>query len=338
MYIDDFFWMHERGVDFIFIFSYIHIGRKFFINLFLKENETSWKSGALTFLVIQATVFFGLVLCCTHLSEITLTIGANIIHTIFFFYGKVYWWVLTDKQLNTDTLIRLAYLHYILAFFTFYLAYLHSLDMHYDWKTEFGFDSIAQEISWFSEALLLELFVLFSIIVYFVFFGKINYAEPECISYELFMWGDICKVIDIRFYGVAPHWYFRSFMSWLIVCPHHKIGIYGLIFFFLSIYYQPNIRFKLQKLNIIFYQFFYSNRFEIINNNEFDVFKNNLYIFFYMACIYTTAFLPYGKFFNRLYGNEASLLAYLFIFSFLIFNFFINNTFMSLIKNVDTVN
>jgi len=87
LYIDDFYWLHERGVDLIFIFSYTHLFRKLYLNLFDSENESSWKSGVFTFLIFQVVVFLGLVLCCTHLSDITLTIAANILHT--FFYLKV---------------------------------------------------------------------------------------------------------------------------------------------------------------------------------------------------------------------------------------------------------
>ncbi len=48
------------------------------------------------------------------------------------FYGKFYWWIFTDKQLNSDTMIRLAYAHYLSAFFLTYLSLLHGVDMHYD--------------------------------------------------------------------------------------------------------------------------------------------------------------------------------------------------------------
>jgi len=83
-------------------------------------------------LIFQAAVFLGLVLCCTHLSEITLTIAANIIHTFLDFKGKPYWWIFTNKQLNSDTMVRLAYAHYLVAFFMAYLGLIHGIDMHYD--------------------------------------------------------------------------------------------------------------------------------------------------------------------------------------------------------------
>ena len=96
------------------------------------EQEYAWKSGSFSFLIIQLVVFLGLVLCCTHLSEITLTIAANALHTVFFFKGKAYWWLFTDRFLNVDTVIRLAYLHYVAAFFLAFLGVIHGTDMHYD--------------------------------------------------------------------------------------------------------------------------------------------------------------------------------------------------------------
>jgi quinol-cytochrome oxidoreductase complex cytochrome b subunit len=146
LYIDDFFWLHERGVDLIFIFSYFHLFRKIYLNVFNIENEAAWKSGVFSFLVFQVVVFCGLILCCSHLSEITLTIAANIMHTFFLFYGKFYWWFFTDKQLNTDTLLRLAYAHYLSAFYLAYLGLLHGIDMHYDWKNEASYDGIEMEL------------------------------------------------------------------------------------------------------------------------------------------------------------------------------------------------
>jgi len=41
LFSDDFFWLHERGVDFIFIFSYLHLFRKMYLRLFDYENEAS---------------------------------------------------------------------------------------------------------------------------------------------------------------------------------------------------------------------------------------------------------------------------------------------------------
>jgi hypothetical protein len=140
-----------------------------------------------TFLIFQVVVFFGLVLCCTHLSEITLTIAANIMHTIFNFKGKAYWWIFTDKQLNTDTMVRLAYAHYLIAFFMAYLGLIHGIDMHYDWKNETVFDGMDAEMVWWDEALSNELSHSIDILLTVSIVSWFVYVEPEALSYEIFM-------------------------------------------------------------------------------------------------------------------------------------------------------
>ena len=77
---------------------------------FSERQENAWKSGAFLFLIIHGVIFFGLVLCCTHLSDITLTIAANIMNTLTFKYGKTYWFLFTDQTLNSDTIIRAMYI------------------------------------------------------------------------------------------------------------------------------------------------------------------------------------------------------------------------------------
>jgi hypothetical protein len=42
-------------------------------------------------------------------------------------------------------------------------------------------------------------------LILFFFISLYLYPEPEALSYELFMWGDVGFVTDVRFYGVAPH-------------------------------------------------------------------------------------------------------------------------------------
>lgn len=325
MFIDDFFWLHERGVDFIFIFSYFHLFRKMYLVVFDYENESSWRSGMFSFIVFQVVVFLGLVLCCTHLSEITLTIAANIMHTAFGFYGKPYWWLFTDKQLNTDTLIRLAYAHYLSAFYFAYLGYLHSVEMHYDWKTESTNDGLTYDLTWWNEVLLFEMKATIEVLVAFVFIGHYLYPEPESLSYELFMWGDIGIVNDVRFYSVAPHWYFRPFMAWLLACPHHKTGIFGLLFLFGALYFQPNLHGMsdtdgLDYSNSIGYSLFVrrpSLPTDHQNAITLNFYRQFVYFWFFMCALYTTSFLPYGRFYHRLGGNIAMLYSYMFVFVYL---------------------
>jgi hypothetical protein len=45
-------------------------------------------------------------------------------------------------------MVRLAYAHYLAAFFLTYLSLLHAIDMHYDWKNETVFDGLETEMVW----------------------------------------------------------------------------------------------------------------------------------------------------------------------------------------------
>jgi len=340
LYIDDFFWLHERGVDLIFIFSYCHIFRKLYLNSIEYEHELAWKSGVFTFLIFQVVVFLGLVLCCTHLSEITLTIAANIYHTFFFFIGKPYWWFFTDQQLNTDTIIRLAYLHYISAFYMLYLGILHSIDMHYDWKTESVYDGVDIELLWWDEGFSSELSCAIDIITITAIIVWYLYPEIEALSYELFTWGDVGLITDVRYYSVAPHWYFRPFMAWLIASPNHQLGVFGLCFFFWVLSQQPTLHgisnyIKYTQRKPLFFTFrrvkqanMSSHR--TLYGTDLNPVYRLSYAFFMMAILYTTTFLPYGRFYNRVDGNIGFLFACLIILLWLTLSFWRRPLFWSL--------
>jgi len=250
-------------------------------------------------------------LCATHLSEITLTIAANILHTFFAFKGKAYWWIFTNKELNTDTIIRLAYIHYIIGFYMLYLGIIHSIDMHYDWKNETVYDGLETEMVWWDEALSNELSHLMDGLIIIYFISLYLYEEPEALSYEIFMWGDVGLVTDVRYYSVAPHWYFRPFMAWLIACPYHRIGVFGLVLFFIILFYQPGLHGASS-------QDIYNRRALVLFNSKYSI--KNIYYFnrlteelnlahqlmfgFFVGCLmYVSSYLPYGRFYNRLGGN-----------------------------------
>ena len=370
-YIDDFFWLHERGIDVIIISAFIHLFRKMYLGVNDLEQEYAWKSGIFSFLIIQIVIFSGLVLCVSHLSEITLIIVANIIHSFFLFKGKFYWWIFTDKFLNTDTMIRLAYFHYILAFFLLFLGAIHGIDMHYDWKSKGMFFNLKQQLNWWDEALLSELGFFLDFIMLLWCISEFLYSEPEALSYEIFMWGDVGLVIDIRFYGVAPHWYFRPYMAWLIICPYHYLGLFGLVYFFIVLYFQVSIFGSLEvegwkkesTIFSIYREFIYILNYYIKKENfninlknkkkfkniiSFSQWNNNFnydlslqwfisYSLFLITIACTLTYLPYGRFYNRIGGNFVFLCAYFYIFTFLTFSsirnsWVLNNYFINILN------
>ena len=343
LYLDDFFWIHERGVDLVFVFVYAHLLRKMYINVFYFEQEFAWKSGVFAYLLFFMTTLFGLILCSTHLSDVTLTIAANFI-TTFLSLGKLYWWVFTDKTLNCDTLIRLAYLHYVVAFYLSFLALSHSLDMHYDWKQDFNLDGLDTELMWFDEAVTHEISALLNSFVILFLICMVLYSEPEALSYEIFMWGDVGAVVDVRFYGVAPHWYFRPFMAWLLVCPYHKTGIFGILFFFFLLFHQVTLVgnneffiFSKKKKQLDFQKKYNYLFFDKTQNVDITFSSQFFFYIFFMSCLYTFSFLPSGRFYNSLGGNFGMLFAYFYMLLYLSFcnlrSIYINFFFFNRLNN-----
>ena len=224
-------------------------------------------------------------------------------------------------------MIRLAYAHYLLAFFMAYLGLIHGIDMHYDWKNETSFDGVDAEMAYWDEALSNEFSHAMDILIIITIVSWFVYVEPEALSYEIFMWGDIGLVTDVRYYGVAPHWYFRPFMAWLMVCPHHKTGIFGVVFYFVILFYQPTLHGtsefnNFNKKTAIFMKYkikaskFFSGSYV---NLELNLYHHLTYAFYIGSSLYAASFLPYGRFYNRLGGNVGMLGAYMYLFSYLSF-------------------
>jgi hypothetical protein len=155
------------------------------------------------------------------------------------------------------------------------------------------------------------------------------YMQPEVISYELFTWGDIGMSTDVRFFGVAPHWYFRPFMGWLVICPFYYMGLLGLFLFFCSFYFQPNIV-SFSELcqytgfsSVLIFLYprfaFLFKRFVLISRKGGKLSLIELWMFglFCISLWYVFSYLPYGRFFNSIGGNNASLVAYIYIYFYL---------------------
>lgn len=304
LYTDDFFWLHEKGVDLIFFLVIMHFLRKLFLVSFDRRQEVAWKSGSFLFLLLHVVIFFGLVLCCTHLSDITLTIAANIIYTATFKVGKFYWFLFTDQSLNTDTIIRSMYIHYILGLLTIVIGILHSTAMHYDYKDSTYFDGMEKEQLWFDATFRNEIYKYYDMFLIFFLMYLLNNAEP--LNYEIFMWGDVGTIVDIRFLGVAPHWYFRAYMGWLLLCPHHYIGVFGLVYFMFTLYFQPNLK--------MFVLEFFTTLSTFLKKADICAIHKILFATYFLCILYTDSVLPYGRFYNAIGGNDMLLYSYLYIY------------------------
>ena len=238
------FWMHVRGVDTIFVLSYLHILKKIYLKNYVTAESDGWLLGGYAFFWFHYIVALGISLSATHLSDLTLTIIANIFWSLFNNIYKTYYIVFTNKHLNVDQLTRLMVLHYFTPWYYLYLVKLHVLFCHESWDSDSGEnvyeDKSGSYVSWFYDAFLKEIqdawyWVLF-VFTYFFF----HHFNPSTVNYFFFERWNISELDEIRFYGVAPHWYFRPLMGLLVVSPSHYEGLMWMglwfILFMLSMY------------------------------------------------------------------------------------------------------
>jgi hypothetical protein len=129
-------------------------------------------------------------------------------------------------------------------------------------------------------------------------------------------------------------------MAWLLVCPFHKLGIAGLVFFFVVLFYQPNIHNDSENLNfskkVVVNTLILKKKKQFASEDllvEINLFYQVSYGFFFFCALYTFTFLPYGRFYNRLGGNIGMLGAYFFVFFYLAFPFFRKQLILELFLN-----
>jgi hypothetical protein len=100
----------------------------------------------------------------------------------------------------------------------------------------------------------------------------------------------------------------------------------GLIVFFISIYYQPNL-IQLVSTNNTVKRTTSINKVKklpvkLVSTNSYSVMYQIYYILFILSLFYASSFLPFGKFFHLIGGNDGLIISYIFIFLYLTVNTF----------------
>jgi len=116
---------------------------------------------------------------------------------------------------------------------------------------------------------------------------------------------------EIRFYGVAPHWYFRPLMGILVIAPTHYEGLMWMGLFFILLTFLPNIY----------------NIYNINNKNIPIIAMQNsklqtiCFLLFLMSLFYSVSILPCGRYYYEpeggYFGNPWTKFAYQYIYIYL---------------------
>lgn len=285
------FYMHVRGVDTIFVLSYLHILKKMYLKNYVTPESDGWLLGGYAFFWFHYIVALGISLSATHLSDLTLTIIANIFWSLFNFTYKTYYIIFTNKHLNTDQLTRLMMFHYFTPWYYLYLVKLHALYCHESWDSDSGEnvyeDKSSTYVSWFYDAFLKEIQDAWYWTLYVFVYFFIHHFDASTVNYHFFERWNISELDEIRFYGVAPHWYFRPLMGLLVVSPSHYEGLMWMGLWFVLLAALPIIH-NLYNAS--------QNHFPIIPMQS-SMLQTLCFILFMLSMYCTASMLPCGRYY-----------------------------------------
>jgi hypothetical protein len=107
---------------------------------------------------------------------------------------------------------------------------MHVWFCHESWDSDSGEntyeDKTGTYASWFYDAMLKEFQDGWYWVMYIFIYFALHHFNAATVNYFFFERWNIAEMDEIRYYGVAPHWYFRPLMGMLIVCPTHYEGVF----------------------------------------------------------------------------------------------------------------
>jgi hypothetical protein len=221
----------------------MHIMKKIFLKNYITAEADGWVIGGYAFLFFHYIICLGIVLSASHLSDLTLTIFANVFWSFFNNIYKTYYIIFTNKHLNIDQLTRFMILHYFSPWYYLYLIQLHVFFCHESWDTDSGEttyeDKSTSYVSWFYDAILKEIqdawyWALVAFSYYFM-----HHFNGFTVNYFFFERWNIAELDEIRYYGVAPHWYMRPLMGVLVITPTHYEGLFWVVLYFVLLAVLP---------------------------------------------------------------------------------------------------
>jgi hypothetical protein len=253
--------------------------------------------GGYAFFWFHYIIMLGICLSASHLSDLTLTVFANIFWSLINNIYKTYYIVFTNKHLNVDQLTRFMILHYFTPWYYLYLVKLHVLFCHESWDTDSGEttyeDKSGSYVSWFYDAFLKEIQDAWYWSTYIFVYFFLHHWNPATVNYFFFERWNIAELDEIRFYGVAPHWYFRPLMGLLVVSPTHYEGLMwtGLFFFLLG--FLPTL------YNL--YNTF--NKYVCTIATQNSLVQTSAFILFMMSMYCVASMLPCGRYYYEPEGG-----------------------------------
>lgn len=323
--------IHSEFGNILFLLLYSHILIKIWNNSYQSELDSTWITGSIILVFIYLTGITGAIMPCSILSEVTATVIGYAINSLSFLnFDFLATFMIPGLGLTDDTLSRTFLIHASVPLIAYIFIYDHLNNLH---LTEYT-DEDEMEVTFFArfeywdDFIWVELYCWFEFLIFFIivrFISDIFIPNYMAISYSLSNFEYWPLTEDIDFSLAIPHWYLRPLMASLVVIPHHYLGFFYVLFFFLAIIQLPfwdenSIITRSELANE-----YLNTRFAV----DLNIFGNFFFCLFVMSLIYSVCIVPTGRYFIASGSSELLVFSFWYIFIYLTVLIRLNIIFMN---------
>lgn len=312
--------IHSEFGNLVFFMLYIHIIIKLWVLAYQAEVEHTWLSGIIIFFFSYIAGITGAIMPCSILSEVTATVIGYAINSLAFIkFDFLETLMIPGLGLTDETAVRVFVVHAVFPCLALLVATDHLNNLH---STEYTDDDEMEtlflyRLEYWHEFIWLEFGFWFELLLVFFlirFLGDFFNFSSMVISYSLsnFEYWPLTEEID--FVLAIPHWYLRPLMGSLVLIPHHYLGFFYIVFFFILLALFP---WTADSTNLFFPET-NSDFLPLRLSNDLNL---GLFYFFSLLIlifVFTTLIVPTGRYFVSAGSSEFLVFAYWFIFSFFI--------------------
>jgi ubiquinol-cytochrome c reductase cytochrome b subunit len=231
--------LHANGASFFFFVVYVHMARSIYYGSYVYPREKVWYTGAIIFILMIATAFFGYILPFGQMSYWAATVISSLTSVIPFIGKNILLFLWGGISIEQPTLSRIYAAHFLFPFIIFVLVITHLVFLHehgsnnplgikiYDFVPFHPYYTIKDIVT-----------LIVSTIVYLIFVFYLPNYTMHSDNY-------IMANPDVTPTHIVPEWYFLPFYGVLRSVPSKVGGVLLLALALLLLVLFPLISYPL---------------------------------------------------------------------------------------------
>lgn len=227
-------YLHSNGASMFFIVVYIHVFRGLYYGSYLEPREGLWIVGVIILLLMILTAFMGYVLPWGQMSFWGATVITNLVSAIPKIGGEIVVWLWGGYSINNATLNRFFSLHYLFPFIILGLVIIHLILLHMDGSNNpVGIQFKRDLIPFYPYYIIKD---LYGVILFLIFYLSFVFFSPNLLGHPD---NYIAANPMVTPAHIVPEWYFLPFYAILRSIPDKLMGVIGLVFGIVVLFFLP---------------------------------------------------------------------------------------------------